>query len=105
MNKMSKKIEVTVIFFSILLLVIGSLLILFTNEILEFLPTFLEQKVFHRNFDHDSYKNSMLSLIMIPVFLSIFVAINLKPYFFATGLSKNSGEALTIISVSFLCFK
>lgn len=68
MNKMSKKIEVTVIFFSILLLVIGSLLILFTNEILEFLPTFLEQKVFHRNFDHDSYKNSMLSLIMIPVF-------------------------------------
>ena len=75
MNKMSKKIEVTVIFFSILLLVIGSLLILFTNEILEFLPTFLEQKVFHRTFDHDSYKNSMLSLIVIPVFLSILLSI------------------------------
>ena len=99
MNKMSKKIEVTVIFFSILLLVIGSLLILFTNEILEFLPTFLEQKVFHRNFDHDSYKNSMLSLIVIPVFLSIL----LSSIFFVKFSDKSKIVVISIFTlISFI---
>lgn len=56
---------------SFFLLIAGIFLTLFTPQILKYLPGFLEEKVFHRTFDHESYKESMLSLIVFPMFIAI----------------------------------
>ena len=56
---------------SFFLVIAGIFLTLFTPQILEYLPGFLEEKVFHRTFNHEAYKESMLSLIVFPMFIAI----------------------------------
>lgn len=58
---------------SILLILLGTGFVLNMSQILEWLPTFLENHVFHRTFSHASYRESMVSLLLFPVFIAILV--------------------------------
>ncbi len=68
---MTKKLTTAVFYVSLPLILVGTVLVFFTPEILELLPEFLETKVFHRTFDHEAWRDSMLSLIVFPVFFVI----------------------------------
>ncbi len=69
----TKKIVNCLFYLSLFLIVIGTLIILFTPQILEVLPNFLEEKVFHRTFNHAAYKKTMISLIAFPIFFAIVI--------------------------------
>ena len=75
MKNFSKKNEIILFSAAILLLLIGSAVTLFTEQILVSFPTFLEEHVFHRTFNHEAYKDSMISLLSIPVFVSIIFSV------------------------------
>ena len=58
---------------SILLVLLGTGLVLFMPQILDWLPGFLENHVFHRTFNHEGYRESMVSLVLFPVFIAIVI--------------------------------
>ncbi len=60
-------------YFSLALIILGTFLTLFTPQILENLPEFLETKLFHRTFNHAAYKETMISLIAYPIFFAIII--------------------------------
>lgn len=53
---------------------LSSLAVVFSAQIADWLPGFLETNVFHRTFDHDSYRSSIISLITYPSFIVVLVA-------------------------------
>lgn len=71
MSTFSKKNEIFFFSIAIILLIIGSVTALFTEQFLDVLPVFLETHVFHRTFNFDSYKTTMVSLLSYPMFISI----------------------------------
>lgn len=71
----SKKKEFIFLGVSIILLFVGSILILFAKQCLEGFPYILENYIFHRTFDHESYKESMMSLLLFPIFISFLFSI------------------------------
>lgn len=71
----SRKKEFIFLGVSIILLLIGSVFILFAKQCLEAFPYILENYVFHRTFDHESYKESMMSLLLFPIFLSFLFSV------------------------------
>ncbi len=60
-----------VFFTSLLLIVFGTALMLFIPQILEWLPNFLENYVFHRTFNHAAFRDTMVSLVAYPIFFAI----------------------------------
>lgn len=106
MKNFSKKNEIILFSAAILLLLIGSAVTLFTEQILVSFPTFLEEHVFHRTFNHEAYKDSMISLLSIPVFVSIIFSAILFPKFsdkFKSGIiiSFIASVGIILFSISF----
>lgn len=58
---------------SCIFIIIGSILVLYAEEILQWLPIFLQEKVFHRTFSIEQYKDSMISLLAFPIFIAIII--------------------------------
>ena len=73
MTRFSKKGEITFLVLSYLFIFVGSILVLFSEQILQWLPIFLQEKVFHRSFNIEQYKDSMIALLAFPVFIVILV--------------------------------
>lgn len=71
MNTFSKKHEIVFFVIALLLLTCGAVISLCTEQILQILPNFLETYVFHRTFNHDSYRDTMISLLQFPIFFAI----------------------------------
>ncbi len=68
---MNKKINLTVFSLSLFLIAVGTTCILFIPQILNWLPDFLETQVFHRTFNHEAYRETMVSLVSYPIFFAI----------------------------------
>lgn len=71
MNTFAKKNEVLFLSIALVLLAAGTVFSLFTQPILEQLPSFLEEHVFHRTFNYEKFKDTMVSLLQFPVFIAI----------------------------------
>ena len=72
-SKMNKKIVSVIFFASLLMIIAGTSIVLLIPHILDWLPYFLEEKVFHRSFNHDAYRGTMVSLSSFPIFIAILV--------------------------------
>lgn len=73
MKQFSNKAGVLMLAASIAALAAGEAVVLCAPWILERLPVFLEERVFHRTFDHEAYFSSMVSLISYPAFFVIVI--------------------------------
>lgn len=70
---MNRKIVSAIFFASVLMIVAGTAIVLLIPQILDWLPYFLEEKVFHRSFNHEAYRGTMVSLSSFPIFIAILV--------------------------------
>lgn len=73
MKQFSNKTGILVLAVSIVALAAGEFAVLAAPWILEKLPLFLEERVFHRTFDHQAYFSSMVSLISYPCFFVVVI--------------------------------
>lgn len=73
MSRFTKKGEITFLILSCLFVLTGSILVMFSEQLLQWLPIFLQEKVFHRTFSIEQYKDSMLSLLAFPIFIVILI--------------------------------
>ena len=73
MSRFTKKGEITFLILSCLFVLTGSILVMFSEQLLQWLPIFLQEKVFHRTFGIEQYKDSMLSLLAFPIFIVILI--------------------------------
>lgn len=73
MKQFSKNTGAVMCALSIAALVVGGAIVLLTPQIVQWLPEFLETRVFHRTFDHAAYFESIVSLISFPIFIAIVV--------------------------------
>lgn len=74
MKTFSKKHEIFFLTTVFIAVIFCTILSMFTEQILDWLPYFLEQHVFHRTFSHDSFKETMVSLLQYPVFILVFIS-------------------------------
>ena len=68
MNYFSKKTWIATLSISIFLMVLGGLLILFSNQLVNFAYDFLSQKIFHREFSLEKWLPSIESFFLVPIF-------------------------------------
>ncbi|AEE15745.1 hypothetical protein Trebr_0297 [Treponema brennaborense DSM 12168] len=71
MKEFSKKANIILLSLSFLGLILGSLLILFSNNLVNDIQTVLETKIFHRTFDITKWADTITSLIAFPLFTVI----------------------------------
>jgi hypothetical protein len=83
---------------SILFIVFGTALMLFIPQILNVLPDFLENYVFHRTFNHEAFRDTMVSLVAYPIFFAIL----LDAIFFAKFSDKQKIVILVLYAISIL---
>lgn len=68
----SKKTEVLLFSVTVFFLLLGTILIAYSEQIIPLLYNFFSKKVFHRDFSLESWLPTLQSFILIPVFLAIF---------------------------------
>ncbi len=68
MTYFSKKTSNIIVAFSILFLIISTVLVLFSNQLVDVIYQILSQKVFHRDFSIEKWLSSILSFTLIPMF-------------------------------------
>lgn len=72
MTYFSRKTSVVTLSFSIGLLVLSSLLVLFSNQLVDFAYEILSKYIFHREFSIDKWLSSIESFFLVPVFAVLF---------------------------------
>ena len=68
----SKKTEVLLFSATVFFLLLGTILIAYSEQIIPLLYNFFSKKVFHRDFSLESWLPTLQSFILIPVFITIF---------------------------------
>lgn len=71
MNYFSKKLSTTLVISSVILFALSAVLVLFSNQFIDFTYNFLSQKVFHREFSIEKWLPSMLSFFLVPSFIIV----------------------------------
>ncbi|MBQ3670225.1 MAG: hypothetical protein II921_01945, partial [Treponema sp.] len=72
MTYFSKKTSIFVLGFSILFLVLSSLLVLFSNQLVDFAYEILSKHIFHREFSIEKWLASIQSFFLVPVCVVLF---------------------------------
>lgn len=68
MNYFSKKTWISFLTVSLILLALSSVLVLFSNQLLQIAYDFLSQKIFHREFSLEKWQASIESFFLVPAF-------------------------------------
>ena len=71
MKEFNKRTEIVLLGISVIGLIVGALLIFFSNSLLYLMETFLETKVFHREFDLSKWGDTINALLSFPLFMVI----------------------------------
>ncbi len=73
LKEFSPRTDFIILFISFTLLILSCILVVFSGSMLEILGHFLEEKVFHREFNISKWKDTIYSLLVFPVFFLIFI--------------------------------
>lgn len=73
MKEFSKKTDCILLALSIFFLIFGSIVILFSNNFVYILKDFIQNVVFHEEFDIEPWFDTLLSIFMYPMFCVLFV--------------------------------
>lgn len=73
MNVLSKKADVVLLLVSLVGIVASTTLVFFSGGLLHVMESFLETKVFHREFELSKWRDTINALLAFPLFIVIFV--------------------------------
>ena len=98
MNEFSRKKDITILSLSAAMLILTTILVLFSNQFISVMYAFLSQKVFHREFSLEKWGASIQSFFLIPSF----AVITVNSLIFAKYREKSKNILLFILFASSL---